>query len=382
MGLLTARCADRVEAGPQPDTWTLIAFLSDDAGLAGVTAGYLDKLQASTRLKVRVAYVQRGSARYRLFDGRRAVMRTTCSGDASEQLADLVRTAAADARHRPLALIVVGHGTPAALISGPFEDRVSSPGVALRGGAGSLSPERLADAIRQGLVGNRDALDLLAVDACYGGSVEVGAAVRGVTRVLVASPGPLYAPGVPWDVALSGDSTDGGAMARDLGRSVVRAIAAHQTTPPSPLVALDESKIDAVLAGMNAVAEALARVGREHDPVVTTVRGRTTGWGDNRELCDLTAFAGELAELTYDPVVRERAQSLRKTCSDAIIDQTLGAAAVPGAVQSALAVVFPPALHRVPNEYMQAAERGGYRAWAEFVRSYLDRMRSLVQPSN
>ena len=379
--LLIAASAGRTDETEksQQCQWTLLAYLSDEPDLSVATRSYLDKLQRGTKGRPYVVLAQTGCRRYRLAEGeRRALASAVTCAALSDALADLVRWGRGRSEGRHLGLIVMGHGTPVALLQGPFAECASRPGIVLGSGGDPLAPADVGAAIRRGLGETDRRLDALFLDSCYGVSIESAALLRNVTRTLVGCPGLLHTPGLPWDVALQRDLPPELAPGEALASVMCTALAQHQTQPPSELVAFREGGIGEVLQALAAFARELTIGGEGLSGVITSARSRVPGWGGAHELCDLIAFADIVAPQCPGSRIAAEARNVQTTIYAARVSQTL-ATGRPGEFEnSAVAVFFPQALQRLPAMYSKDAVTGGYESWAMFLGSYLDGVRRLI----
>ena len=359
--------------------WALLAYLSDEPDLTVATQGYLDKLQYGTRGRPHTVLAQSGCRRYRLSEGQcHTLAPAAVCATPPDALADFVRWGRGRAEGRQLGLIVVGHGTPVALLQGPFAECTARPGIVLGSGAEPLEPAALAAAVRRGLGGGDRKLDALFLDCCYGASIESASLMRDVTRTFVGCPGLLHTPGLPWDLALRRDLLGGTDPGEALADAVCTALAQHQTQSPSELVAFRESRIDDVLRALAAFARELTAGGESLSGIVTSARAKAPGWGRARELCDLVAFADLVALQDPGSRVAEEARNTQAAVYAARVSQTLAPGRPEGFENSAVAVFFPPALQRLPAMYSKDAMTGGYEPWATFVGSYLNGIRRLI----
>lgn len=265
-------------------------------------------------------------------------------------LTEFLTWAAERLASRHYALIVLGHGSGLATLS------PERSGIATDGGSGrSLGVAELAGAIdRSGLA----PLELVSLEACYGGSLEVAWALRDMSRYMVGSPAEVYSPGLPWpDVirALPG-LPDGQALGREL-------CLAHD----GALVCIDLGKLDAVSERLAGVTNVILSDIDEHSPSLRLVRSRTQSWGYRDEMCDAAGLAALLGTHAATVEAADAAVELRAALEGAVCARSRA----PGDRMSlGMGLFFPAAWEPVPAGYAGMYELAADTRWGELLEQH------------
>ncbi len=373
-----------------------MAYIGGDSSLREAAIGYLVQLeQAGSSEQVGVVVQVDGlgepghsyAARY-VIGPSGARLRQNIgkvnTGDAGT-LADFVKWGTSVAPARRYALLIMGHGTPVVALKAPFRGGLASSGLALDVGAGgdALTARELATGLTEGLRGNDSGkVDVLFLDCCFGGSIEVAYELVDVCNVVVASPGELYSPGLPWRRIVKRLKARPTMHEVQLARCAIHCAVAAWSLEPElnlTLVAVNLRKIRAVVAALKELSDGLGRNIGATAPAVTLARSRAQTWGPGGELCDLEAFAKALSESTEDAGVSALAQAVSARVEDAILDTyQQGEQRDEDLASDGLAILFPPSLSNLPTDYGNNCSMASDAGWGQFLLSYLRHLRSLL----
>ncbi|MBX3188978.1 MAG: hypothetical protein KF819_18300 [Labilithrix sp.] len=188
-------------------------------------------------------------------------------------LEDAIATAFAEHPSERRALVLWDHG--GGWRDGFGGDRADR---AVSGLARPMRVDALAGAVERGLAraAGTAKLDLLGIDACLMGGIEIAYALRGVTHTFVAAPEIDFGDGWDYVSFLELVSREPAISALDLARGEVAGWDAHHRTKLDDRalraqVALDTSKLDAVAVAVRALSDATTGISREQ--AVRFVRG-------------------------------------------------------------------------------------------------------------
>lgn len=336
--------------------WGLLAYLSAEGGLEADAEGYwrvlLDAASAGT-CDVAVQIDGAGAAaRWAVpahGDGVWVPLGPTDMTE-GESLTEFLAWAAERLGSRDYALIVLGHGSGLATLS-PERSGIATDG----GSAGSLGVAELAAAIdHSGLA----PLELVSLEACYGGSLEVAWALRDVSRYMVGSPAEVYSPGLPWADALRAlpGLPDGQALGTEL-------CLAHE----GPLVCVDLGKLDAVSERLAGVTNVILSEIDEHSPSLRLVRSRARSWGYKDEMCDVGGLAALLGAHAATAEAADAAVGLRAALNEAVCARSRA----PGDPMSlGVGLFFPAAWEPVPAGYAGMYELAADTRWGELLEQH------------
>ena len=352
--------AGRAQAQEPAGTWTLMAYLRTAGGLGETAAGYLEQWQASLSAPgVRVAaQVEEagvgGGARRLTLDrtGRHEAGRVPGGDpDSSDAVADFLRWGAGAAPAQQYLLVVLAHGPV------PGQEAADAP-------AGLVRLASVAEALRRW---EEPQLEILFLDRCYSGTAPQAAGFVGLARYLVAPPGELYEPGLPWGRILAALQEHPQMTGRSMARVAVQETRRAWRGPAELTVGLVGMELDQVPE----VTQALQRLAQVGTPrmgqlaaPLTLASSLSARWGAV-PLVDLEAFGETLAGLTSSPEVAQAARELSVAAQRA----TLGAWAQEGAEgtpsSSGMALEFPTRGGAAGG----AAE--GWEGWRGFSAAYL-----------
>ncbi|MEN6401187.1 MAG: clostripain-related cysteine peptidase [Armatimonadia bacterium] len=251
------------------------------------------------------------------------------------------------------ALLVMGHGS----------------GLLRAQGAAGLSPRSLRDELEPAVAGLGCPLDLVGLDTCFGGSLEVACELRGTCRFLTAAPGLIYSPGLAWSEALESSSS----QPVDVARNVVKAGMPGEGTVA--LLALDLSRLPAVSSGLSALTAALRNHLVELAPTMTFVRSRTRSWGEKNELCDVRELAARLQGNTANAEVSQASAQVIAAVDDMVVARWQGAGQ--GGEALGLGIYYPPTVEEVPAGYAREFELAAMTGWAAYLRESWGRVSGM-----
>jgi Clostripain family len=397
-------------ASAGPNEWSILAYLSGDSSLEAAMLEYVDQLRAvpsggGVGIAVQLDRVGGYSAR----DGdeagtRRFLLRASAPGRPRERadsgwraevdmgdpqsLVDFVQWAAGKCPARHYLLLVAGHGSGVRALQPDEESKRPPSGVAYdatsRGD--SLTPSELGGACRRiaGMTGGR--VSVLAVDACFSATVELGCEVAPSVECLTGSPGLLYEPGTPWDCVGRKVVESPTMPATEAAKAVVEAIRQRQEQSGNPrgsYIAADLTRMGDLQAKSGQVVRELQSRMRELAPAITLARSQTWTTGLHMEMAGLSRFLRALARAAEGQGEGPLAQKAVDAADAA--DATLldGFAAPEETCRSApgWAVFFPPSLTAFPGDYLETGTFARDAGWGSFLSAYLGHLRALVTPA-
>lgn len=350
--------------------WTVVAHLDGRGGLGAAAQSYIDQLGAA-RSRLAGLAVQRvrespdGSARVRRWlvaaDGTRTDLQDAGDLASGESSLRCLRTFAEWARQRrgygPVLLLYLGHGV--GLTAGEGRD----------GYAGLAGLRR---ALQPAGEGSDKPYAVLALDTCFGGSLETAYELRGVARYLTAAPGLVDSPGLDWQGALQDADVAG-----DDGASLVRAVVSRGMVRPTGshrgLVGVDLQRSSAAAAAMSRLAAALRDDIAGSGPAIALVRSRSQGWGEHDELCDVGQWVSGMAVNGGTEQVRRAAREAEAAIAEMTVASWTGEGMETGnlaRLPSALGVFFPSSLEETPASYETQLQFPAATGWADFLTDY------------
>ena len=356
---------DTVGGMTAPRTWTILAHLDARGGLDEAALTYERRLSAAAASGGYGLAVQAVARPGEVTTVRRQRLAVTGHLEASaapmasspaQALADFVEWGASVAPARHYALLVMGHG--AGLLQAP-----NLP-------ADALTPAVLREGLETACDHLGQPLDVVGLDTCYGGTVEVAYGLRKCCRYLTAAAGLIYSPGLDWAGAL-GDM-GGRPEANTLVRRLVQRGMAERPDP-LVLVAVDTRQLEPVCWQVRRLKRAVLADLKQELPVLTYARSHCQSWGERGELADLGELAAALAANGLDSDVRKAASEL---CSglDSLTLCRWRSAAVTGASNSGIGVYLPPTFEPVPPDYLRAFEFASSSEWGALLESYWMRL--------
>ncbi len=362
-------------------TWTLMAYLRSQGGLCSAAQGYLSQFRAAlgdapARGQVRVAaQIEEpdGAAVARRLvlpqDGRETGS-VTVGGDmgTAAGVADFLRWARQAAPAERYALLILAHGVP------PAPDD-SGPTVQ----AGRLGLEPLAEGLAEEKTPH---FEVIFLDCCYSGSVEVADRLVGRARYLVAAPGLLYSPGLPWEAILGQlarrPEMGGRALALETSDQT-RRFWEQQSEDPASLVAVDLDRVPELTQALRGLAQVTLPRVAQLAPALTLARGRAAGWGPQRELVEVGSLAAALAETAPIAVVAEQAQRVSAAAHEAAVQAWRLEPGSSDQLGAGLAVFYPLSIRAWSLRYAAAQASGLASDWARLLRAYLGTVTQLAE---
>lgn len=212
-------------------------------------------------------------------------------------------------------------------------------------------------------------LDLVGFDACLMATWEIGVALRGRARYLLASE--EVEPGHGWDhraIALLRQGAEPEALGRALLDGYADQAREAGTFAGVTLSLTDVRAVSRVTAAIEGLTAAVTTNGiREQAPFIGRSRARAPTFGsipgaESSQMTDLLLFVEGLADL--EPAFDEQAAQVRAALERAVIDQVAGVAyqGVGG-----LSIYLPPTRQRYSSTY-DALD--GVGPWREFLKSF------------
>jgi len=389
VGLLLGSVAAAGAAPAKPQTqWAVLAYLSGESDLRPWVERYAEDLQqAGLEGGVGVAGLldrspDEGGPQYWVA-GEQGVVRHPLESPVNMGEAACLEefaawgTAACPAEH--YVLLVVGHGTGLVELAPEGQTPRGGPecGLGLDEGSGGdcLEPAELGLACRAIAQRRGRPVDVLALDACFSGTVETAWEVTGAVEVVCAHPGLLYAPGVGWKRLLGALTADQGMTAEEFGTAYVRAVEAGWSggapPPGAAVIAARVSAVPALVRSLRVLSGSLAKGAPAAYAAVTAARGAAPGYGPALEYRDLEGFCAALARELPGPPTGDLAAETERECRAAAIATGGGA--------GGLAVLLPPNLSALPPGYGTLGF-AGESGWGAFLAGYLGYLRGLLSP--
>ena len=381
-----------------------MAYLSGDNDLEQTTEGYLQRLR-EVGSTARVNVVAQIDGRRHAADTRRvAVGSRDGTGERVWRLgevdmgtvravADFVQWAKATLPARQYALIMVGHGSGVLDLPGDS----AGAAVVLRGfgpdeSAGDyLSVHQLGEALRlahESAPGGTPGLDVVCLDACLTGAIEIAYELRSSARYLTCVEGILQHPGAPCERVLASLVAAPDLAPREFAIQYVREMGRFWDGRGDGTLRLVEeslvcSAIDLAAVGqaataLDGLAEALTRAMPDDAMAVTRARAEALAFGQMQQYRDIGSFADALGRSGSDAEVVQAALAVREALHQAIIATHSGPrSAERPSPASGLCVFFPPNLTRFPVEYGESSAFAADTRWGAFLEAYLQHMRGM-----
>ncbi|MGD8238831.1 MAG: clostripain-related cysteine peptidase [Armatimonadota bacterium] len=387
--------------------WTLMAYLSGDGELEGAAVGYVQMLAsvgASDRVHV-VAQLDRregGDATPPDFaDTRRLIIERSEAGigglategveelgevdmASGEALGAFVRSVRERCPARRYGLVVMGHGSGLVELPHPLV-RVPPQVCGLchdETSGTQMSAAELGTVLRS-LAGEwgQPPIDVLCLDACLTGLLEVVYELRGGCRFVTASEYVMLTPGAPWDQILRGLVAWPDMSAQEFAGNYVRQAAGYWARVPEAAVthsAIDVSRAVCLAEKLGGLSERLASRISESAPAITYARASSQSFGSQRQYVDLGQFVRILAERHPDETTRRLAQEVAADVDAAVVAEYHRGNELNGGEElTGLSVFFPPNLSELPEAYRTSAGLARETAWGEFLETYLRHVRGM-----
>lgn len=355
-------------AQADPSEWTLLAYLRTSGQLESAAEGYLQQFAevlsgvgsgGEIQVAAQVEAQEPGVARRLVWrEGRWSEERVACGEmDAPGAVSQFLGWGAQVASADRYLLLVLGHGRPPDE-NGPWPGgmRLSRLGQ----GLGQEGPKRL---------------DVVFLDCCYAGSVETADVLREGARFMVAPPGLLYAPGMPWGQILASLARRPEMTPRELtvlAVSRARELWSSQPGRTAGLLALDLDRTAGLRAAVAALAEKL-RGGLEPALAgLTLARGQASS-GDHEDMVDATVLAEALAAVAPEPSVAQAAVGLAEVLRSATV---MAWAQGSGGSQTVCGpgLFFPLGLGPGLSRYEGWPTGSLPAVWSPLLREYLEKM--------
>ncbi len=398
-------------AGPAAEKadWTVLAYLSGDGSLEEAALGYLRKLAAvpgSDRVCL-VAQIDRAPGYSREFDDftdarriafvtrqegqRRGWLKTAWRGEVNmgdpETLAGFAvwGVDAFPAEH--YLLLLMGHGNGVRGLTAKPDEAPPPSGIGYdaTSDGDALTVREIGDACRRiaaACAGGR--ISLLALDACFSATAELGCEVAPAVECLTGSPGLIYEPGVPWDEALSGLVNRPAMEPSELARLVV-ALAGGQDVrrdrAGAAYMAADLAPARELQVALDALSDELKSRMSEVAPLVTLARARAPTSGLHSEMLELSALLETLSRSAHEQgldSVARKADDARGIADSMVLSAYAEDAGDGQRACRGWAVFFPPNLTIFPADYLTSSSFARDAGWGAFLGSYLKHLRDLL----
>ena len=396
-------------AAAGPADWTVLAYLSGDGSLDAAAVRYLHALaKAPPGQAVAIAVqIDRGrSPSAKAFGAAGATRWLVASrpgarerelvdlgwhhevnmGD-PESLFDFARWAVERCPAKRYLLLIMGHGNGVRALSADGES-IPSSGVAYDATCGGdcLTTVELGQACARirGLVGGR--LNILAIDACFSATVELGCQVAPSVECLTGSPGLIYEPGVPWDHILGRLTALPDMSAPEAAKLIVESVRERQEaggTPQGAYLAADLTRAPELEAVVGQLSGALVSRMDDLAPLITLGRSEARTTGLHAEMVDLSEFLRGLARAATSAGETRVAQLAAQAAGigDGMVLARFAGDGNGGSGRVGWAVFFPPSLTAFPADYLNTGRYAREAGWGTLLAGYLGRLRSLVTPT-
>jgi len=374
VGLALLLAGGSAQAAPK---WTLMAYLRSAGGLEEAATGYVEQFRAAVtspqvRVVVQVEVAQRPGWAWRLVITSAGItdLGRAQHGEMNRAatLAQFLRWAAGQAPADHYLLLALAHGRP------PVPEVTSG----LRRG-GELGIGNLADA----LAADSDLdFDVVFLDCCYTGSVEVADRLGEAARYLVAVPGLLYSPGLPWGQILEELGRDPEKSAQEVSLMALeqtREFWRQRPEVPAGLVVVDLARARELSQAIRELAQVSLPLIGDLAPQITLARGQAPSWGPQGEMVEVSALADTLAEMTPHGQVAAQAQEVSRAARAATV--AVWAQGISGSHQAGvgLGIFFPMTLQAWSARYGAGAIPSFAATWEPFLRAYLQSITALAE---
>ncbi len=395
-------------AAAGPADWTVLAYLSGDGSLEAAAVRYLHTLaKAPPGQAVAIAaQLDRGRSPSAKACGAAGATRWLVAsrpgarerelvdlgwhhevnmGD-PESLCDFARWAVERYPAKRYLLLIMGHGNGVRALSAD-EESIPSSGVAYDATCDDcLTTAELGQACARirALVGGR--LSILAIDACFSATMELGCQVAPSVECLTGSPGLIYEPGVPWDHILGRLTAAPDMSAPEAAKLVVESVRERQErggTPQGAYLAADLTRAPELEAAVGQLSGALVSRMDDLAPLITLGRSEARTTGLHAEMVDLSEFLRGLARAATSAGETRVAQLAGQAAgiADGMVLARFAADGNGGSGRLGWAVFFPPSLTAFPADYLDTGRYAREAGWGTLVAGYLGRLRSLVTPT-
>lgn len=284
------------------------------------------------------------------------------AGSTVEPLRTFLDWARREGGHGPVLFLYLGHGV----------------GLTTEAHHGYLDVQSLRRVLEAEVRRSGKLYEVVALDTCFGASLETACELQGVAHYLTAAPGLMDSPGLDWRAAL-GEQASGAASGLGLVRGVVGQGMLGGRGGKRALVGLDLEKTEAAVRAAMSLASALREDIVTCGPAIALIRSRTMDWGERDELCDMGQWLAGMATSGPTSAVREAAGASAEALDAMVVARWLG----PGVDTENMAyppagvgVYFPPSLEEVPTTYSRHLGFARTAGWAAFLTDYWEWARS------
>jgi hypothetical protein len=346
-----------------PPRWGVVAYLSGEGGLETEAEGYWSTILTSAKAGEYHTALQIDGpdvcGRWSAAAGEEPVFTPLgrVNMGSGEEFASFITWALEEVDSERNLLIVMGHG------SGLATQQPDLCGVAFDGSEGdSLTVRELADGLRAARE-RKLCVETVCLDTCYGASFEAACDLQGLATYLVASPGRVLSPGLPWPRILP---------ELDLymdGRQLAISLLTHHD---GSLVGVDLTAVAEVSESFSSLVHVLYSNLCRVAPTVRFLRSRTPSWGHRDEMCDMLRFMQELSTLALPDAIASNAETVASNLALAMIKADPAVAANVDTRPSTLGLFFPSTWERVPSHYRDAYEMPRTSGWADFLELYYE----------
>ncbi len=309
--------------------------------------------------------------------------RVVMSGGADQtpgQVADFVAWGIRHSGAQRLAVAVMGHGVPP-----DCEDPSGTLTFREAGSLGGMSGAELGRALRAGLVqGGAAQVEVLVLEACFGASLETLAELAGCAHYVLAIPGELPSPGLPWRgwlAAINGarDSEGPAAVVEALARATE---AGGRESGPLPwsLSICDLSRFGAVEDALSQLSAGAAADLGDAVRAAQWARCRAQEGERLRQLCDAGELGRALRAHARGRDLQQAADRFADALRGLVVTRVRGeAGASAGWERRAGVTLFLPAALSGPVRGYRATSRlARSTGYGRFVEAYLAYCASLV----
>ena len=302
-------------------------------------------------------------------------------GVGREGLADFTAWGVERSQGKRLVMVLMGHGIP------------PDAGVDAESGAhrilgsaqsGGMSAAELGQALRQGLAqAGRERIEVVVLEACFGASLEMLAELADCAEFVIAAPGEVPSPGVPWRELLAALNVNGQASSAEMAEALVMAaqgVAGGNARVPWSLSACDLSRIEDVEASLAAVSAAGLKDMNAAASAVHWARSQALRGEKLRQLCDAREFGRALRAYARGPELATAADRFAGALERLVVKR----AAVAGEPDEAwgrrggATIFLPPGLVGTVEGYARGSRLARSTGYGQFLEGYVEYCASLL----
>lgn len=360
-----------VLTGPEAiaENWTAAAWVCAGSDLKGVAESYVSELEAAARvghwnLAVQVNHDDLTRRAIVVGGGHERVTTMGPEPASAAGFVSFLRWVGSRTAHTPVALVIFGHGRAGGVVAGAAGQPAATGSG--RRGDGDLTAQEVAAAIEQ-VPSLRERLKVIALESCYGGSMEVAWGLRRSAPLLLARRGRAPAGQFVTPTVLGACDTDESAVVERFAREWLSA--ADASGEPACGVILN--RVPEVCRALRPLVEELTRRIDVLAPDITVAASRAGRLGPHRELVDLMGFCKEMGQ-SSEAKVRQLAGEAVRALDAALLEGPAGAVIGP-------AVALPYSRETQSGDAVRRSEAfGAASGWTKLAAEYCNRIETLL----